>query len=27
MSRIIIFTVSIYDISNWVSMIGKVKFG
>jgi len=26
MSRIIIFTISIYDISNWAIMVGKVKF-
>jgi len=26
MSTIIIFTISIYDISNWTIMIGKVKF-
>jgi len=25
-STIIIFTISIYDISNWAIMLGKVKF-
>jgi len=26
MSRIIIFTISIYDITNWAIVVGKFKF-
>jgi len=26
MSRIIIFNISTYDISNWAIVVGKVKF-